>query len=320
MTLELGKTGPAAGDNFAIDLRRLRYFIAVCDHGSISRAASIIGMAQPALTRQIQLLEKETGLSLIHRTGRGAEPSQQGRFLLDRSRAHIESLDTLVRDTRQMFSLPSSQILLGICPTIAPFFLDDLMIFMRENHPNATFSVIEAYSGDLQNLMTCNRLDLALTYRPGTGVECIELFSERLVLVSGHAPENRAGMVSLAEMSGLRLILPSGIHELRRIIDRVCKQANVQLTPDLELDSLEAVKATLMKKSSHYFTVLPYHSVSSEVENHRLDCRSIDDAAMQRTIAVILAENPRNPQVLHSLLMHIRATSKQLRDRLDTLF
>ena len=97
MTLEPGKAGSAAIDNFAIDLRRLRYFIAVCDHGSISRAASIIGMAQPALTRQIQLLEKETGLSLIHRTGRGAAPSQQGRFLLDRSRAHIESLDTLVR-------------------------------------------------------------------------------------------------------------------------------------------------------------------------------------------------------------------------------
>lgn len=320
MTLEPGKAGSAAIDNFAIDLRRLRYFIAVCDHGSISRAASIIGMAQPALTRQIQLLEKETGLSLIHRTGRGAAPSQQGRFLLDRSRAHIESLDTLVRDTRQMFSLPSSQISLGICPTIASFFLDDLMIFMRENHPNATFSVIEAYSGDLQNLMACNRLDLALTYRPGTGVECIELFSERLVLVSGHAQENRPGVVSLAEMSGLRLILPSGIHELRRIIERVCKQANVHLTPDLELDSLEAVKATLMKKSSYYFTVLPCHSVSSEVDNHLLDYRDFDDAAMQRTIAVILAESPRNPQVLHSLLMHIRAMAQQLRDRLDTLF
>lgn len=320
MALERGKTGPAAGDNFAIDLRRLRYFIAVCDHGSISRAASIIGMAQPALTRQIQLLEKETGLSLIHRTGRGAEPSQQGRFLLDRSRAHIESLDTLVRDTRYMFSLPSSQISLGICPTIAPFFLDDLTNFMRENHPTATFPVIEAYSGDLQNLMARNRLDLALTYRPGTDVECIELFSERLVLVSGHAPDSRSGIVSLAEIAGLRLILPSGIHELRRIIDRVFEQANVRLTPDLELDSLEAVKATLMKKSSPYFTVLPYHSVSSEVENRRLDCRGIDNAGMQRTIAVIISENPRNPQMLHSLLMHIQATAKQLRDRLDTLF
>lgn len=320
MTTALDAYGTAGPGNFAMDLRRLRYFICVCDHGSISRAASAIGMAQPALTRQIQLLEKETGLSLIHRSGRGAVPSQQGRFLLERSRAHIESLDALVRDTRHMFSLPSSQISLGICPTIAPLFLDDSAHFMRENHPNVAFSVIQAYSGDLHNLMTCNRLDIALTYRPEAGGGCIELFSERLVLVSGHSPGHRPGHMSLAEISGLRLILPSGIHQLRRIIDRVCKQRNIRLVPDLELDSLDAVKSILMKKSPDYFTVLPYHSVKTDVENGDLDTCDIDDPGMQRTIAVVVLDNPRNSPALLGLVAHIEAQARTLKARLDTLF
>src|SRR5690349_904722 len=64
-----------------VGLKRLRYFVAVCDHGGFSRAATVLGMAQPALTRQIQILEQEVGLSLLIRTGRGAEPTEQGRYL-----------------------------------------------------------------------------------------------------------------------------------------------------------------------------------------------------------------------------------------------
>ena len=69
-------------NNF-VDVKRLRYFIAVCKHGGFSHAASVIGVAQPALTRQVQLLERELGLKLITRTGRGATPTEEGRFLLD---------------------------------------------------------------------------------------------------------------------------------------------------------------------------------------------------------------------------------------------
>lgn len=322
MELAPNSNGPASIDSFGIDLRRLRYFIAVCDHGGISRAASALGMAQPALTRQIQLLEKELGLSLILRSGRGAEPSEPGKFLLFRARENIEALDGLVRDARLMFATSSGQISLGICPTIAPFFLDEAMLFMRANNPNVTLSVIQAYSGDLQNLMDGGRLDMALTYRPSvrTGIDCCELFSERLVLVSGISPNGRQGPVSLAEISRLQLILPSGIHELRRIIERACQLRQVRLVPDLELDSLDAVKSILMKKSSHYFTVLPFHSIKADVDSQHLACRDIDDPEMRRTIAVVTPENPRNPQVLQGLVTHIRAQAAQLKQKLDTLF
>jgi DNA-binding transcriptional LysR family regulator len=64
-----------------IDLKRLRYFVAVCKHGGFSHAAGVIGVAQPALTRQVQLLERQVGLKLITRNGRGVQPTEEGRFL-----------------------------------------------------------------------------------------------------------------------------------------------------------------------------------------------------------------------------------------------
>ncbi len=62
-------------DSTGVDIRRLKYFVAVCDHGGFSRAAGAVGIAQPALTRQMQILEQELGVELFTRNGRNAVPS-----------------------------------------------------------------------------------------------------------------------------------------------------------------------------------------------------------------------------------------------------
>jgi DNA-binding transcriptional LysR family regulator len=156
-------TGAGVAEKPGVDLRRLRYFLAVCDHGGFSRAAAAIGVAQPALTRQMKLLEKEIGLPLIERTRRGAHPSEQGRFLIARARQHLESVDGVIRDLRQAFTTTSGRVTLGVCPTIAPFFLNDLTEHICRYHPNVTLSIIQAHSGDLSNLMNSGHLDIALT-------------------------------------------------------------------------------------------------------------------------------------------------------------
>ncbi|MEA2782061.1 MAG: LysR family transcriptional regulator, nitrogen assimilation regulatory protein [Rhodospirillaceae bacterium] len=305
-----------------IDLRRLRYFIAVCEHGGFSRASNSIGIAQPSLTRQVKLLEKEIGLPLINRTGRGAEPTEEGRFLLNGSRQHIEGLNDLVRELRRRTSTFSGEVVIGVCPTIAPFFLDDLKSHIRETHPSITLSVIEAHSGDLQNLMASNKLDLSITHRPTApmGADFVELFSESLVLVSAYSPEQDQCSRTLAEISRMKLILPSVNHELRRIIDRVCAASSVSLRPDLELDSLDAIKAVIVGKPMQYGTILPFHSVKQEVNNRQLCCYRIDDKGMHRTIAVVIPSDRANSEITALLLDAIRQHSTLLKAKLDTIF
>lgn len=302
-----------------LDLRRLRYFVAVCDSGGFSRAASAIGIAQPALTRQVKLLETEVGLPLIVRTARGATPTEEGRYLLARCREHLDGLDNLVRDLRQHFSGVAGPIVLGICPTIAPFFLDDITGYVREAHPSLALSVIQAYSGDLQNLMAVGGLDLALTYRPqrSAGAKCIVLFSERLVLVSGHPFDDDPATGGGTPRT---LILPSRIHELRRIIDTVAARHALDLTPGLELDSLDAVKSVLADPTERHATILPYYSVRREIAAGAFHVREFDLPDMHRTIAVVRPARSRNKPGANVITSFVVGRAERLKAEVDTVF
>jgi len=316
--------GTSVAEKPGVDLRRLRYFLAVCDHGGFSRAAAAIGVAQPALTRQIKLLEKEIGLPLIERTTRGAQPSEQGRFLIARARQHLESVDGVIRDLRQAFTTTSGRVTLGVCPTIAPFFLNDLSQHIYRYHPNVTLSIIQAHSGDLKNLMNSGHIDIALTYRTpiASHFSSMDLFSERLVLVSNSSVRGGQGRrtLTLPGLTGLKLILPSRTHELRSIIDRACRIRSVTFDPDLELDSLEAVKAVLFKKPGNRHTILPYHSVWAEIAARKLSCAEFEENEMERTIAIVTPKKPRNAEAIARLCERIRNRANELGARCRKCF
>ena len=130
----------------------------------------------------------------------------------------------------------------------------------------------------------------------------------------------RKTCVRMSDLEGLKLILPSRIHELRLIIDTVCKRRGVLLRPDLELDSLDAVKAMLMKRSLHYFTILPTQSVRKEVERRQFSQYAIDDPDMLRTISIVIPPKPRNQAVTIYLQRHIEERASAIKSRIATVF
>lgn len=302
-----------------VDIRRLRYFLAVCDHGGVSRAAVAIGVAQPALTRQIQLLEHELGVELVTRNGRNALPTEAGQALLARMRPHLDGLDTAVDYIRHEFSAEPTRVSLGICPSIIPLFLDRLTESLRQSGSNIVLTVIEAYSGDLRSLMASGGIDLAVSYRPATDLPlpAIDLLTERLVLVTSE-PQPDDTPVSLADTLRQRLILPSVIHQLRRIIATVAKARGLDLSPALELDSLGAVKAMLDNPKGGLSTILPYHSVREDAARGRFHLRLIDDPDMVRTIALLQPEEGGR-RIPAGLKSQILACAEDLRATLEAV-
>ncbi|MEN9411146.1 MAG: hypothetical protein RL216_3120 [Pseudomonadota bacterium] len=303
-------------DPRGVDVRRLRYFIAVCAHGGMSRAAAVVGVAQPALTRQIQLLEQELGVPLLTRNGRGATPTEAGQILLAEARAHLDSLDALVDRVRRDFAGDGPKITLGICPTIAPLFLGPVQDMSRHLPGAPVLTVIEAYSGDLRNLMAAGQLDLALSYgTQGTeGVRETLLLSERLVVATRTAPPE--ARMTLRQIAGLKLILPSRIHQLRRIIDAICAGRGQPLTPVLELDSLSAVRA-MLRQEPDYSTILPYHAVAADEADPGLDPVLIDDPDMVRRIALLQPE--RGVALPEGLVGAIRARAEDIRKTMEAV-
>lgn len=302
-----------------LDVRRLRYFVAVCDHGGFSKAASAIGIAQPALTRQVQLLEQELGLPLVRRTGRGAVPTDPGRVLLARAREHLDGLDALAESLRRDFAGAIVPLRIGICPTIVPLFLDALRAGFRAVEPGRELAVVEAYSGDLSSLLAGGHVDAALTYRPvdAEGEVAANLLSERLVLVARPGSDN--GPVQVVDMVAMRLILPSRLHQLRRIVERVVAQRGLELRPELELNSLAAVKATIDDPRAGYVTILPTNSVAEDEKAGRFAVRAIDDPGMVRTIAMMLPPGG-GARLPPDLVDYVRAHAEVLKRELPSVY
>jgi LysR family nitrogen assimilation transcriptional regulator len=159
------------------------------------------------------------------------------------------------------------------------------------------------------------RLDAALTYRPSSPdrLDVIDLFAERLVLVTSYASAPVDAPRQLADISRLQLILPSEIHELRRIIDRIYRQRGIALKPELELDSLSAVKAVIADKSTQYATILPHSSVARELAEHTLSAYAIGDSDMVRTIAIV---RPREGGPQHAVLAALIDEVRRLAGRI----
>ncbi len=267
-------------------ITRLRYFVAACEFGGFSKAASRMGVAQPAVTRQVRLLERDLGVALFTRNGRDAAPTEAGIWLLNRARPHIEGLDAVIGTMRREFGRPRGDIRFGICPSIAPLFLDRDGGIPDSPEPRR-LRVIEAYSGELKSLMATGNLDLALTYSQAVDDprEATDLLTERLALVAREAPPGTT--LKVDDLAGLSLILPSRRHQLRRIIDAVARMRGIALVPAVELDSIPAVMTMLDDRDRGYATILPFHSVTGAAADGRVTLRAIDDPAMVRTIALV---------------------------------
>lgn len=301
------------------DIRRLRYFVAVCEHGGLSRAAEAIGIAQPALTRQIKLLETEIGLELFRRNGRGAAPNEIGLSLLEGVRHHLDALDAVAEDLRERFARGAARTNVGICPTIMPLFSDEIGEEARQTSGAGNLNVIEAYSGDLRCLMEAGELDMALSYSlaPTSEVRVTPLLQERLAVAAKSLPGSRS--VGLDALAGLKLILPSRIHQLRRIIDGACAERGLSLSPALELDSLETVKTLLADGNSDFATILPFHAVAQDAGQNGYEVRLIDDPGMVRTIALLEALKARR-SIPRGLADRILARAGEIRRTLDAVF
>lgn len=297
----------------SLDMRRLRYFVAVCDHGGFSRAAQATGIAQPALTRQIQALEQELGHPLFARNGRNAVPTEVGAFLLRHARRHLDGLDEVVDRLRRTYDTTPEPVTLGACPTIAPLFLPPLHEALQSCAPG--LSVIEAYSGDLRTLMRAGRIDLSLSYFPSdaTGLQARRLLTERLVLATPDT--SRRGPLALADLVDFRLILPTPVHQLRRIIDEAAARRGVALRPAVELDSLASVKQLLSDARGGYATILPHRSVIAEAEAGELTLCMLSDPLMVRDIAMIRPAAPPRP-LPQGLTEMIEAQAELLRSQM----
>ncbi len=268
-----------------MDLSRLAHFVAVVDAGSLTQAAAALHMSQPALTRQIQLLEAEAGQPLLVRTGRGVTPTDSGHALLTHARAIFELAERARADLRDRQSSPRGSVTIGLPPRVAHVLTADLVEQFREQYADCTIRVVESLSIRLREWLLAGKLDMAILFDPPQSPQFVEetLARERIVLIG---PRPLPARMKLAELGPLPLVMPSGPNALRQLLEQQTRPRGVPLNIVAEVDSVQTVLSLVARGVCH--TILPESALRLWTYPHTLHRALLHSPAMRNRVVLAI--------------------------------
>lgn len=291
-----------------IELRQLRAFVEIARSGSFSRAASLLSIAQPALSRQVRLLEAELAAPLFHRNGRGAVLTPAGERLLGHAEDVLRRVAEARRDLAALQEQPAGAVALGIPPSVAVALLTPLVVHMRDRYPGVRLHVMEGFSGTVVDWIETGRADLGITYdiRRSPLILTEMLLVEELFLVRRPDPEGCSpATIRGAALAAVPLVLPARPHGLRLLCERVMGQQGHGLDIRFEIDSMPTMKE--LAETGVAATVLPFGAVAREVAAGRLEALRIVEPGIRRTMVLATAAQRPIDAPLRAVITAIQA-------------
>ena len=226
-----------------MDLTQLEYFVRVAELGSFTRASLALNVAQPALSRQVRLLEVELRQNLLIRNGRGVTTSEAGKLMLAHARGVLHQVERAREELGRVRGALAGRVALGLPPSLSKALTVPLTREFRARMPDASLSITEGLSATMQDSLTMGRLDIALIYNavPSPDVDASLLLEEDLFLVRRKQGKSAAKSISLRALANEPLVIPSRPNSLRMLVE--VELANIGCHPRiaLEIDGLAAI-------------------------------------------------------------------------------
>lgn len=226
-----------------MDLKQIEYFVRVAELGSFTRASIALGIAQPALSRQVRLLELELGQPLLVRNGRGATMTAAGRTLLDQGRGVLHQVARLRDELGRIRGGVAGAVALGMPPSLSRLLTVALVRALNTALPEVRLSLSEGLSTRLQEALVSGQLDLALLYNlpPRPDLDAEVLLDEPLYLVSRRVAGAATPAVTVAELAGLALVIPRRPNAFRVLVEDALARLGLPLRIAIEADGVEAI-------------------------------------------------------------------------------
>ncbi|WP_170134954.1 LysR family transcriptional regulator [Acuticoccus kandeliae] len=228
-----------------MDIRLLRYFVAIAEAGSVSKAARHLGIAQPALSRHMKSLETMLHTLLLVRTSSGVIMTADGERFYAAALDILHRVDSIYDVTSARGGAITGRVVIGLPTSASVLLATPLVLAALEAYPRVQLHIIESLSGFLLEWVQTGRVDLAVLYdvKPTAALHVDVLLTEGLWLVGSEemlAPH--ADGVTLAEVSRMPLVLPALPHSLRHLINDVAMRHGIALNIVAEIDSLHVAQ------------------------------------------------------------------------------
>lgn len=276
-----------------MDLKQLEYFVRVAELGSFTRASIVLDIAQPALSRQIRLLEVELRQNLLIRNGRGVTTTEAGKLLLEHARGVLHQIERAREELSRIRGALAGRVAVGLPPSLSKVLTVSLTREFRKRMPEASLSIAEGLSVTMQESLINGRLDIALLYNtpPSPDIDPIPLVEEDLFLVEQSQPRGRLGPIELRELARLPLIIPGRPHSIRMLVES--EMASIGLHPRIaiEVDGITSILDLVADGAG--CAVLSMNAVTTSGKAAVLTARPIVEPALRSRLA--LAVSARRP-------------------------
>jgi LysR family transcriptional regulator, nitrogen assimilation regulatory protein len=212
-------------------LPAFRCLCSIAEHGSLTRAAAVLGTAPSVLSRQLASLEAEVGGRLFHRTGRGVLPTDLGRRLLPRAKAILAECDTVMTEMRGELVSPMGSVDLGVVPAVRPV-VARLCARLQQEYPRIRLRAHEAFSGQIEQWIIDGRIDVGMYNRYGraSGRDAEPLLRSSMVVVARRGlPLVRHEEVAFRALAGVPMAIPIRPNALLTIMETTALRLQIQL-------------------------------------------------------------------------------------------
>jgi len=280
-----------------MNIRRLRYFVKIIDVGSLTRAAEVLHIAQPALSQQLSTLEEEFKQRLVMRSKQGVTPTAAGLVLYRHAQTILRQLDLARSDVSSAGLNLSGSVSIGLAPgTAASALALPLLKAVRASYPDIVLYINENFGTTLSELIMNGRMDMAVLYGFKTlpGLDYMPLQNEQMYLVSpdGSRDGDEDGPqtdIPLSEIYDLDLLLPRSYNVVRKLVDAAFMRS--QRTPRVvaEIESLATLGAAVLAGVGS--TILPGSTAHALAASGHVCMRRIVHPVIEAPLALCLSSH-----------------------------
>jgi len=265
--------------------RQVRYFLAVAEHQSFTRAAEALHVSQPALSQQVRLMEESLGVQLFDRSGRTTRLTDSGEVYLQYVRRASQEIREAERALHDVDDLSRGGLRVAVTPTFTTYLVGPLVAAFHSRYPNISLNLREISQEHMEDLLLSDEIDVGIAFA-GTSTADLDLeplLVETLALVvrTGHPLAGEAS-VGLEALSAESLVLLSPEFATREQIDRFCRQHSIQPQVRIEANSISAVIEIVRRTSLS--TLLP---ATIAFAHRDLKAIALDPVRLQRTAVLM---------------------------------
>lgn len=270
-----------------MDLKQLRAFVTVAETGNVTRASSLLNLVQPAVSRQLRLLEDDLGTELFDRSRHGMQLTASGRAMLEHARRILNEVERARADIQPTDGPVAGLVSIGLLASLSDLLATPLTAAVRARYPHIRLRLMIGYAGHLMDWIEKGDVDIALLYgqKESPALQVKALLEESLWVVA--PPSARLSLrraVTLEQVAQHPFVLPGPPQGLRAMIEHAALEAGVVLDVVAETNALSVQKSLVSEGQG--WSILPAVCVKDEVERGQLSAAPLSPPGLRRTIVL----------------------------------